>query len=129
MLVAVHPVPPAVAPRPRKLVALPAVLAGNSLLAPVLPLPHAVVLVQLFELPVLRRQTLQPVLPVRRPGSAIFGTGYSFTGVSRQIIGVFPNETAIYDHLRAVGYVMDQDELDAEIGKRGGSLLSNWKHK
>ena len=61
--------------------------------------------------------------------AAIFGTGYSFTGINRQIVGVFPNETAIYDHLRAVGYVMDQDELDAEIGKRGGSLLSNWKHK
>ena len=61
--------------------------------------------------------------------AGIFGRGYSFTGVSREIIGVFPDKTAIYHHIKAAGYVINQEELDAEIHRRGDFLLRNWIYK
>ena len=59
-------------------VVLAVVLVRNSVPMTVpLTLP-AVFLAQRLGLPVSLRQTLQPVLPVRRLGSVIFGTGFLF---------------------------------------------------
>ena len=57
---------------------------------------------------------------------AFSSTGYSFSGISNTFLGVFLDESSIRRFLREEGYVMDEGDLNAEIARRGDSLLSYW---
>ena len=60
---------------------------------------------------------------------AFSSTGYSFSGISDTFLGVFQDESSIRRYLREEGYVMNEEELNSEIKKRGESLLSYWSHE
>jgi hypothetical protein len=60
---------------------------------------------------------------------AFSSTGYRFSGISDTFLGVYLDESSIRRHLKEEGYVMNEEELNSEIKKRGESLLSYWSHE